>query len=118
MSSVREPASRAEGNRALLMSNGSVSVPSACSAGPLAHELWLRRGFQRLGVNLPLRGRQGPWGKEAEGSANEAADVGVGRFGLGRGPSAAAESAFSEDSVHGLRSEDLPLRSTTATEAR
>ena len=34
-SSVRGPASRAEGNRPLLNLNRSVSVPSAYSAGPL-----------------------------------------------------------------------------------
>src|SRR3989338_8108766 len=34
-SCVRGPASRAEGNGPLLIPNRSVSVPSACSAGPL-----------------------------------------------------------------------------------
>src|SRR3990167_10456910 len=72
---AREPASRAEGNGSLVFPKRSVSVPSACSAGPLAHEVWLRRGFQRLGVNLSLHGRRDPWEKETEGSANEAADV-------------------------------------------
>ena len=42
----------------------------------------LRREFQRLGVNLPLQGRQGPWEKEeatgSERARKRAADVGVG----------------------------------------
>ena len=47
-----------------------------------------------------LRSRDGeaPSEGEAEGSANEAADAGVGRFGLSTGPSAAAEGAFPEGS--------------------
>ncbi len=42
----------------------------------------LRREFQRLGVNLPLQGRPGPWEKEgatgSEGARKRTADVGVG----------------------------------------
>ena len=79
----------------------------------------LRRDFQRLGVNLPLQGRQGPWEKGeatgSEGARLESADVGVGRLMAGpdrwseqarggrgggpqgRGPSAALGSVVPEE---------------------
>jgi len=52
---------------------------------------WSRCSLTRTGRSL----RRG----ETEGSASEAADVGVGRFGLRADPSAAAESAFLEGSL-------------------
>jgi len=52
---------------------------------------WSRCSLTRTGRSL----RRG----ETEGSASEAADVGVGRFGLRADPSAAAESAFPEGSL-------------------
>src|SRR3989338_9061043 len=79
---VRGLTSRAESNGSVGSLNRSLSVLSACSASPLTHEARLRREFQRLGVNLPLQGRRGPWEKEAEGSASEAADV---PFGISNG---------------------------------
>ena len=48
---------------------------------------------------------------EAEGSASEAADVGVGRLGLSTGPSAAAEGAFPE-ALDDLRRSHLGYRIT------
>jgi len=61
----------------------------------------LRREFQRLGVNLPLQGRQGPWEEEeatgSEGARLKSADVGVDRFGLSTGPSAALGSVTPEE---------------------
>ncbi len=52
---------------------------------------WSRCSLTRTGRSL----RRGA----TEGSASEAADVGVGRFGLRADPSAAAESAFPEGSL-------------------
>ena len=52
---------------------------------------WSRCSLTRTGRSL----RRG----ETEGSASEAADVGIGRFGLRADPSAAAESAFPEGSL-------------------
>src|SRR3989338_1359497 len=52
---------------------------------------WSRCSLKRTGRSL----RRG----ETEGSASEAADVGIGRFGLRADPSAAAESAFPEGSL-------------------
>ena len=62
-----------------------------------------RREFQRLGVNLPLQGRRGPGDKEggddSEGARLKSADVGVGRFGLIRGPSAALGRVVPEEAL-------------------
>ena len=64
-----------------------------------------RREFQRLGVNLPLQGRQGPWEKKeatgSEGARLKSADVGVDRFGLSTGPSAALGRVVPEESLFG-----------------
>ena len=74
----------------------------------------LRREFQRLGVNLPLQGRRGPREKEeasgSEGARLESADVGVERFGLNTGLSAALGSVVpeghsSEEEAEGSASE-------------
>src|SRR3989338_1652830 len=93
-SSVRRPTSRAESNRRMGPHHPFAPVTSrrellAARLGPHRNSPIRqiraqtvdaayprpRRAFQRLGVNLPLQGRRGPWKKEAEGSANEAVDM-------------------------------------------
>ena len=96
-SSVRGLTSRAESNGPVGSLNRSLSVLSARSASPLTRRVL---GFAESSNDSELifRPRDGkaPSEGEAEGSANEAADVGVGKFGLSTGPSAAAEGAFPE----------------------
>ena len=98
---VRGLTSRAESNGPVGSLNHSLSVLSACSASHLTHEARLRREFQRLGVNLPLQGQRGPGDKEgddsSEGARLKSADVGVDRFGLNTGPSAALGSVTPEE---------------------
>src|SRR3990172_1573287 len=102
---VRGLTSRAESNGPVGSLNRSLSVLSACSVRPLTPEARLRREFQRLGVNLPLQGQRGPWDKEggggSEGARLKSADVGVGRFGLNTGLSAALGRDVPEEPLFG-----------------
>ena len=76
-----------------------------------------RREFRRLGVNLPLQERQGPREKEevagSEGARLKSADVGVDRFGLSRGPSAALRRIAPEERPSNGRSRRFDLAHRT-----
>ena len=95
---VRGLTSRAESNGSVGSLNRLVSMLSACSASPLTRIGSQRFPTTRSRCSLTRTGRSLRRG-ETEGSASEAADVGVERFGLRTNPSAAAESAFPEGSL-------------------
>ncbi len=118
-SSVRGLTSLPESNGPVGSLNRLLSVLSARSANPLTRRVL---GFAESSNDSEsiFRSRDGeaPGEKEAEGSASETADVETKRSGLSTAPSAAAESAFPEDSIHRLRSKESSPRSLEAQEKR